>query len=622
MKIKNLTIGEMIQYAMIFLLLAIMPVLVLCFNVKLPATLAPIHGSTVYDFFIYGKSRIVFFSVFVFTISYFVDFFSNLDDFMDIKKIIKSPLFIGSNLLIIFTFLSFLFSKYKDVVLFGAVERYESMFIGMGYIFIMLYIANFCKKKINVHLVLVAITFGAFFVGLIGVMQYIDFNTNLFPNTTVDPLKWDFIKNIYLINYPDLKDVLNFKFEQVYSTLYNPNYVGLYGAMYIPIGMASFFYYDKKSFMKWVSLVTSIFIFLSLIGSKSDAGIIAVFATLIFTLVLISIYNFKVLNNKKIMTVVTGVVIASFVITIIAFETIPSVNNIGKNFLNAVFGNSNGSDIYSVDNALYIKLDEVEQKIVIDGKKSISVYEGESKLLGEIIFSQEIENEEMSGVFSNGVNWNVKANNLLTLYEYKNHKFGLELIDGKIYVKNSKLENIDINQEIPSFGFKGMESFGTGRGFIWSRSLPIAFKSIIIGSGSDTFPLVFPQEDIRGKLLYIDNLYIHVDKAHSIYLQYWINTGFISLIGYLIILVSTIWFSVKTIFAIKQVKGENEDGEKIFYTDEERYMFIILIGLVAGLVGYSISGLTADQNVTVSPLYWAMLGICVSKWSKYSGNIK
>ena len=44
-----------------------------------------------------------------------------------------------------------------------------------------------------------------------------------------------------------------------------------------------------------------------------------------------------------------------------------------------------------------------------------------------------------------------------------------------------------------------MERLGSGRGYIWSRSIPLIKQAGFMGLGADTYPEYFPQNDFKGK---------------------------------------------------------------------------------------------------------------------------
>ena len=128
-------------------------------------------------------------------------------------------------------------------------------------------------------------------------------------------------------------------------------------------------------------------------------------------------------------------------------------------------------------------------------------------------------------------------------------------VEGKdiefVYV-NDKLKVVGFNGKVTdieaaeSFGFTGKESFASGRGYIWSRSIPLLKKAIFIGYGPDTFIYIFPQNDIVGKLNY-GAIWAIISKPHNWYLQIALGYGVLSLIC---ILALIIWLLVNALMFI------------------------------------------------------------------------
>ena len=77
----------------------------------------------------------------------------------------------------------------------------------------------------------------------------------------------------------------------------------------------------------------------------------------------------------------------------------------------------------------------------------------------------------------------------------------------------------------------GKEYLGSGRIYIWSRTLPILKKYIVAGSGPDTFAEVFPQNDYVGKAIYANNPARVIEKPHNDYLMQWVQNGFLALVA-------------------------------------------------------------------------------------------
>jgi O-antigen ligase len=157
-------------------------------------------------------------------------------------------------------------------------------------------------------------------------------------------------------------------------------------------------------------------------------------------------------------------------------------------------------------------------------------------------------------------------------------------------------EPVDLDREVPSIGFDGLEHWGSGRGYIWSRSLPIALSRPVIGTGPDTYALVFPQDDVVGKLKFMANPYIVVDKPHNMYLQMAINTGILSLLAYL---------AIFTIY----LKDALPQAAKGIAPGEEPWAHALRLGILVGMFGYMASALSTDSTVSVSPVFWVVLGL-------------
>jgi O-antigen ligase len=120
-------------------------------------------------------------------------------------------------------------------------------------------------------------------------------------------------------------------------------------------------------------------------------------------------------------------------------------------------------------------------------------------------------------------------------------------------------------------------------------------KYIFLGAGPDAFAMVFPQNDIAGKINWLRDNNMLVDKPHNWYLQVAINTGMISLLALLAFL---------AMYLFKGIRLKNEPA-----LGEGR---LIHIGIMSGVVGYCVAGLANDSNVSVAPVFWVMLGLGLS----------
>lgn len=168
-------------------------------------------------------------------------------------------------------------------------------------------------------------------------------------------------------------------------------------------------------------------------------------------------------------------------------------------------------------------------------------------------------------------------------------------VDENYYFYNQIGKWTQIGKQAPTAIFENYPNFASGRGFIWSRSIPLMFKNVhnfLIGTGPDTFAINYPHYDYvnlyrgnyRGKI---------ITKPHSLYLQIGVQTGFISMIAvlalyvlYLINCLKLYWKSNFTTFTSK-----------------------VSIAILASVSGYMFSGITNDSTVTYSYVFWGMMGV-------------
>lgn len=87
---------------------------------------------------------------------------------------------------------------------------------------------------------------------------------------------------------------------------------------------------------------------------------------------------------------------------------------------------------------------------------------------------------------------------------------------------------------------------GTGRIYIWEKTLQLVSERPLFGYGLDTLMYNFPHDDIEARA----NLTVVtiVDKPHSLYMGIIYGTGIVGLIGFLGIIISTVFAALKTYF--------------------------------------------------------------------------
>jgi hypothetical protein len=158
---------------------------------------------------------------------------------------------------------------------------------------------------------------------------------------------------------------------------------------------------------------------------------------------------------------------------------------------------------------------------------------------------------------------------------------------------NSAGKLIDLRDVKYTKFFKGKENMFSGRGYIWSRALPLIPHTLLIGYGADTLPFYYPQDDYVGKYNARWNFGTIVDKPHSMYIALAVNNGLLALGFYFLLLL---------MFLIQGIKiyWRHFPKDFISYTG---------LGIFFGVIGFTVSGISNDSTVSVMPLFYGILAL-------------
>lgn len=473
-------------------------------------------------------------------------------------------------------------SPYRDIAFNGFVERYEGMYILLSYLLLMFGAISFCQSERDIRIVIISLILSSSIIGLIGIGQFLgyDFFRSGYGKLLILPKK-----------YENIAESLQFAFGKntIYATLYNPNYVGSYAAMLFPLCVGLFI--GLKSIGSKISIaVVSILMFIVLLGSQSRAGLLGFFAAFIVMVVMMRKYIIQHIKSISIIFVcfLAAFFIMNFVSGGIIIYRIKALVPQNEYKLSSVSIKSN-----------YIK------NIKVDGKKFFIATNTESLTLL-------LDGQNISFLGNGNKVLAVKnTNNVITFddLEYSAYQF---LVTDKGYI-TAKITNKEFNiyfsetgfriaglKNVPddivypdSIGFKENETFGSSRGYIWSRTIPLLKKSIIFGYGPDTFTVVFPQKDYLGKLNAFGITNQIVDKPHNLYLQISISTGVLSLF---------VFMAIVTLYVVNSVRLYIN----ISITD---FVDIMGVSVLAAIVGYCVAGVFNDSVVSVAPIFWVLFGL-------------
>lgn len=482
---------------------------------------------------------------------------------------------------------SAIMSDYKQIVWNGGYEQFESTLVLLTYCLLVIYAYRNVKSERDIRLLIRFTAVGIALITLLGSFQAIGldlFRTDLGKALILGPSNWKNINNI------------DFQFEKnrVYSSLYNPNYIGVYASLFFPI-VVGFSVFTNEKWKKITAATLALLLVICTFGAQSKTGLIVLIIT---SIILMIVLRKKVFKNMKV-----------FILTVLTVLVVFIIINISQNFSylstlkNALIGSEEAKPLQAVEVTNdYIKIDYnnkpiyVKCEITDDNSLNCTIYdengEPHNNNYDSTITSYTLLDPEFNGITVSPV------------YLDENGTLGCEIvIDNQTWYFLSKTESnsyeyynaygrIDnIAKPIDTF-LKGHESLFSGRGYIWSRSIPMLKNSWFIGTGADTYGYLFPQNDYVGKANYGFANSI-ITKPHNMYLQIGIQTGMLSLMSFLV------FYILYVIDCIKTYHRCNYET----YTEQ------IGILLLIGTIGYMISGIINDSTVTVSPMFWSIIGI-------------
>jgi O-antigen ligase len=153
---------------------------------------------------------------------------------------------------------------------------------------------------------------------------------------------------------------------------------------------------------------------------------------------------------------------------------------------------------------------------------------------------------------------------------------------------------VDMMVHVPSFGFNQREAWGSGRGFIFSRTIPMLPRSFVLGNGPDTFVNVFPHYDRLGVIYSGLPGNTRVDKAHNIYLHTWIGNGGIATLAMIFLFG---YYILTTFVSLVRTKGDTT------------LIHGLRLGLLAGISAFAVASLATDSTIGSTGVFFVLLGM-------------
>lgn len=503
------------------------------------------------------------------------------------------PLLVYAVLTILSTFTSISIRSSLD----GIWEQFEPVWALLGYCLLVYYVAMVITSTQNAVTVLNFSLIGVALVALVGLTQAAghDFYATKAGYELITPASY--------------KQPLSFNFEpgRVYTSLYNPNYVGSYVALILPALITLFITtkFEKKAIWKHICYVLLfVSLLICLFASQSRAGILALGGLAVIFAVFMRKHLFK---HWKFSLIALAGVAAIFVIVNVASGNVllsrlgtmftPTqkedvIRNIYTNDDNVTMEFSTGTLVltysWNTDGSILIHAED-------DAGKELSVVPSPDNPSQFVIEDSRFDFLWMiSSPYTTGVC--VYMPSTLKGEGFKDWHFSHEVEeDGTYYAIGSHNKHYKIVQPEYVKFLDDHSSLFNNRGYIWSRTLPLLSKYFFLGSGPDTFSIAFPNQDEVGLYNGSHDCEI-VTKPHNWFLQVAVQTGVPSLIALLVFL------GIYFVDSIRLYWHSNfeDTGHKLGFA------------IFLGTFGYVVTGIINDSTITVAPVFWGILGLGIA----------
>lgn len=564
----------------VFIWLVIIPIIVKIKLLPNPLMDASWYSSseTIADFFLYYKSLFVTIvgAVMLGLLIYLISQKKGKDKFLNTD----TKAFIPLTIYLLLAVLSSIFSEYGYFCIHGMPDQFETIWNLLAYGIVAFYCYNIIEYHQCEHVITLFIYIAASIVGMICFLQFLNFD-------------------IYRLIYSSENYEFTFPLGSVYGPFYNINYVGAYVLLFIPIFiLALFFIKDWKT--KLVSAILSIVLLVSMYGAQSSTAWIALAGVVLFTIYFLLLKNVK---ERKILRlpliVITIGIICSTIIISPKINSYIQASNTERHNLENIYTHDDNVEIDYKGHQLFISMSVFDESfsfsVIDENQKQIdceSSYTEDGHIFYTLLDDRFSEITLMPSIISD----DPVVYGFVVDIDDKNWWFTNELTDtGDYYYFTDWGKITKLTEETPSPDFKPLENvsgLANGRGYIWNKTITLLKDYIILGSGADTYTLVFPNDDFVD--LYnngYENRYL--TKPHCMYLQIAIQTGMLSLICFLVFYIMYLVSSIKIYF------------KKRF----DNPLTIIGFAIMLGTIGYMLSGLANDSTITVAPVFWALIGV-------------
>ncbi len=545
-------------------------------------------GSSFYDFFLVFKSRFLMIMgglLLLFFIGFLIYGYIGC-----LKEKSCRWVIVLSGLFLLCALLSAIGADEKSDAFFGGYEQMEGFFVVLTYIvsfaFCYIYVTDVSWIKVLLRTLLVS----SLVISLLGALQTfgIDYLTSKSTLTFF---------TMFINNLPDsFKISASFGEGVSYATLFNPNYVGTYVALVLPVTVLIAIW-DDKIVCKIMGGVSVVLQLIMLVGAQSMTGVIGVVGSGLIAFVFLFS---DVKKNKKILGSVIGIC-ALVVVGVCVWAP-----GIMSRFTDSAISDCNYriSSMESTQDSLTITLDTGDE-LLLSYSEGATIFDftitdetgEELELITDADHDMVIDDEKYSDLVWKKTSTTFRVDeestdvDVLRIVSDEDYYWDFARWEGSLYYIN-RVGKLDQISDVESYGFEGHYDLATNRGYIWSRTLPLLKQTLLLGVGQDNFTYAFPNDDYVGKVSCGFDGQI-VTKPHNMYMQIWVQDG---MIACLVLIVLYIVFAVRTF-------------RRCFKKGRLSQMLKINIAIFSGVTGYMVAGLANDSTICVAPIFWILLGI-------------
>lgn len=552
---------------------------------------------------------------------------------------------------------SYLLSDYKEFSLLGYNDRFEGTLTLLAYMVMLFFIINTINTESGIKWAVYPIAVSSALLGILGISQATghDFFRSsigqklVTPNTSVQMtetflngrvgsalneaglITQDSYTTNELIDMCKSIDIdfLGFTFNnnEIYQTVYNINYVSFYLTLLLPLFGMLFIRSvlrgkEEPVWKKFIWGALFALLVFNLIGSASSGGWLGMGFVVLAALIVL---NKKVIKWWKPVVILLVLTIAIGGVTYNRWigELTGAINStLGKTDAGGQSAESAGnagdtesgnehaiaSDAHKLQyidtdgNDIIIGIDDNTLTITIypEDTNAVRILDQNGQSIGLVPTDTNrvlaFDDERFAHCYFQAASDELGNDYFIFTSDDQETKWTFRITDDGVFYFNNLGNLVDLDK-VPSVGWENNSSWGNGRGYIFSRTIPMMKDTAFIGHGADTYCIYFPHKDYVGKYnsaSFANNINIIVDKPHNMYMGAWIGTGGISVLALL------------AMFGIYIVQSFRLYFRSKFNADD--FVSFIGAGIFFGVFGFLFSALVDDSTVSVMPMFYTLIG--------------